>query len=87
MLTVLAMHNHRRNGDTQMTMTNAVWNDAGLLREYIATRFTGYLLRGATLNTAQRCNRLVKRLAALTGISEIELYQDLKGDAELADEA
>lgn len=68
-------------------VTAQAWNDAGLLREFVATEFEGYLTAGGHILTAQRCHRHVLRLARLTGIDCLQLYADLRADAEAIEDS
>lgn len=68
-----------------MKMSTQIWNDAGLLREFVVERYGPFILSGGSLDTYRRYCCLAERMAALTGIAINTIFGELITDAEAAD--
>lgn len=60
--------------------TTATWNDAGLLREYTASRFGFTLMYGGSPALMTRAIRCCKRLARLTGHDLLDVISTAAAD-------
>lgn len=66
-----------------MTKSNAIWNDAGLLRQDTVARYHSFLCFGGTLNQYDRVLNRAHRIAKLTGLTMTQVMNNLRDDAEL----
>lgn len=67
--------------------TAATWNDAGLLREYVATHYGHFFTFGASSETAARAMRCAGRLGRLTGRTVNEIADTARTDYALLEDA
>lgn len=66
-----------------MTFSNQTYNDAGLLREYIAAKFGQGFAYGMDTYRFGRGLRLSRRLAKLTGLPLDTVIETAKADAAI----
>lgn len=64
-------------------MNRAIFQDAGLLRQYVAERYADVLIYGGPLEAWRRGYRLVKILSRMSGKSVDEVLRDLRTDYRL----
>lgn len=57
-------------------------NDAGLLREYAVETFLRDLLGTSSLESYRALQRVLARMAQLTGLAPSDILADLRADAE-----
>jgi hypothetical protein len=68
----------------KLMMTAQVWNDAGLLREYIAVRHGATLtFGGCSFDQFTRARKHCRRLASLIGSSIDAVMDSARADYEL----
>lgn len=61
----------------------AVYNDAGLLREYISERYGDFFTYGGALGTHERAMKAAHRLAKLTGYPVSKIIETARADYAL----
>lgn len=61
-------------------MNTQTWNDAGLLRQYIADKFAHQFAVGFELTTFSRALRLCNRVAQLTGGSRDQIFDEIAAE-------
>ena len=70
---------------TQMILTNAVWNDAGLMRAYLATRTGRVLVVGGSLEAMRTAGRHARHLAKIAGLTFEQVVANLQADISKLD--
>jgi hypothetical protein len=63
-------------------MDTQTWNDAGLLREYIANKFAHQFEVGFHQTGFSRALRLCNRVAQLTGGNRDEIFDQIAAEAQ-----
>ena len=66
-------------------LTNQIWNDAGLLREYAQARHAKTFACGGSVDAFYRARSIARRLAQLTKIDFDSIVQDLVADYEASE--
>lgn len=64
----------------RMQLQMWMWNDAGMLREYLATNYGNFCTWGGSLETAKRAHGVAARIARLTRQPVDAVYETARRD-------